>query len=158
MRTTTWPRSGSRGANVVSTFGDDGRPGTLTTSLVPGEIHEWMIETIRSGGSTIIRYYWDDMATPKATQKYDGGSGNYFKFGNYHQSTTSRDHQGEPFVLDLYDSEVWHTGYPDPAPRNATSSGGPGSGRPAGPGRVRVRVERRGGRRDADVLRGFRVG
>ena len=63
------------GANVVSTFGDNGRPGTLTTSLVPGEIHEWMIETIRSGGSTIIRYYWDDMATPKATQKYDGRLG-----------------------------------------------------------------------------------
>ena len=82
------------GSNVVSTFGDDGRPGTLTTSLVPGEIHEWMIETIRSGGSTIIRYYWDDMATPKATQKYEGGSGNYFKFGNYHQSTTSRDRPG----------------------------------------------------------------
>ena len=95
------------------------------------------------------------MATPKATQKYEGGSGNYFKFGNYHQSTTSRDQQGEPFVLDLYDSEVWHTGYPDPAPRNATSSGGSGSGRRRSLGR---RVERRGGRRDADVLRGFRVG
>ena len=118
-----------------------------------------MIETIRSGGSTIIRYYWDDMATPKATQKYEGGSGNYFKFGNYHQSTTSRDRQGEPFVLDLYDSEVWHTGYPDPAPRNATSSGRrPVRLRLRLRLRVRLRIERRGGRRDADVLRGFRVG
>ena len=126
------------GSNVVSTFGDSGRPGTLTTSLVPGQIHEWMIETIRSGTSTIIRYYWDDMATPKATQKYGGGSGNYFKFGNYHQSTTSRDNQGEPFVLDLYDSEVWHTGYPDPAPRNATSSGGPGDGPGGGSNGVAV--------------------
>src|SRR5690242_4065131 len=37
------------GSKVVSTFGDDGRPGTLTTSLVLGQIYEWMIETIRSG-------------------------------------------------------------------------------------------------------------
>jgi len=108
------------GSKVVSTFGDDGRPGTLTTSLVLGQIYEWMIETIRSGSSTVIRYYWDDMSTPKATQTYDGGSGNYFKFGNYHQSSTSRDERGDSFVLDLYDSEMWHTGYPEPTARHVT--------------------------------------
>lgn len=123
------------GSKVVSTFGDHGRPGTLATSLETGRIHEWMIETIRSEGSTVIRYYWDDMSTPKATQTYEGGSGNYFKFGNYHQSTTSDDERGDSFVLDLYDSEVWHTGYPAPAARHGASpgvtGGGPGGG-PAG--------------------------
>lgn len=106
------------GTNVVATYGDSGRPGTLATGLTLGSVHEWMLETVRSGSTTTINYYWDDMTTPKATQDYSGAAGNYFKAGNYHQSTTSDDNQGEQFVLDQYDLEMWHTGYPEPTARH----------------------------------------
>ena len=88
------------------------------TGLSLGSVHEWMIKTVRSGSNTIIQFFWDDMNTPAATQSYGGGSGNYFKFGNYHQSSTETDDQGDTFVVDLEDSEIWHTGYPDPTARN----------------------------------------
>lgn len=119
---------------VVSTFGDSGRPGTLATGLVLGSVHEWMIKTIRSGSNTIIQYYWDNMDTPVATQSYAGGSGNYFKFGNYHQSSTSTDAQGDVFIVDLYDSEIWHTGYPEPTARHSEGGGGGEEPPPSGGG------------------------
>ena len=110
------------GTTVVSTYGDSGRPGTLATGVADGTIHEYMIKTVRSGSSTVIQFFWDDMTSPKATQSYGGGGGCYFKFGNYHQSTTSDDDQGDSFVVDLYDSEIWHTGYPAPTARNGTTA------------------------------------
>lgn len=106
------------GTNVVSTYGDSGRPGTLATGLQMGSVHQWMLKTVRSGSSTIIQYFWDDMTTPKATQSYSGGSGCYFKAGNYQQSSTSTDSQGEQCVVDFYDMEQWHTGYPEPTARH----------------------------------------
>jgi hypothetical protein len=106
------------GTNVVATYGDSGRPGTLKTGLALGTEYQWMLKTIRSGSSTIIQYFWDDMTTPKATQSYSGGSGNYFKFGAYGQASTEHDDAGESFVVDLFDAEVWHTGYPTPTARH----------------------------------------
>jgi hypothetical protein len=106
------------GTNVESTFGDKGRPGRLTSDLRLGQVYQWMIELVREGGQTTIKYYWEDMATPKATQKYNGAGQNYFKIGNYQQSDTSYDKTGETAILDLHDMEIWHTGYPAPAARH----------------------------------------
>jgi hypothetical protein len=99
---------------VFSTFGDTGRPGTLATGVTLGSIHQYMIEL--TGGQ--IRFYWDNMASPGATQSYTSGSGLYFKFGNYQQSSTATDPVGEMAVVDLYDAEIWHSGMPEPAARH----------------------------------------
>jgi hypothetical protein len=99
---------------VFSTFGDTGRPGTLATGVTLGSIHQYMIEL--TGGQ--IRFYWDNMASPGATQSYTSGSGLYFKFGNYQQSSTATDPVGEMAIVDLYDAEIWHSGMPEPAARH----------------------------------------
>jgi hypothetical protein len=65
-----------------------------------------------------IKFYWDNMVTPGATQSYSGGSGLYFKIGDYQQSSTATDSVGEMAVVDFYDLEIWHTGYPEPAARH----------------------------------------
>ena len=106
------------GTTVVATYGDSGRPGTLATGVADGSVHQWMLKTVRVGSTTVIQYFWDDMTTPKATQNYGGGSGNYFKAGVYHQSTTSYDDKGATFVADFYDMEMWHSGYAEPTSRH----------------------------------------
>ncbi len=123
-----------QGTNVESTYGDTGRPGRLTSSLVLGQVYEWMIELVREDSQTVINYYWQDMTTPKATQPYSGGDGLYAKWGNYQQSSTQYDSAGETCIVDLYDCEVWHTGYPAPKARNATTSGGSTGGSTGGTG------------------------
>ena len=106
------------GGTVFSTYGDTGRPGTLATGVALGSRHQWMIKIRRVGSQTQIGFYWDDMSTPKATQNYAGGAGNYWKFGAYQQSATEHDEVGEMAILDLWDAEIWHTGYPEPAARH----------------------------------------
>jgi hypothetical protein len=102
------------GGTVFSTYGDTGRPGTLATNVVLGARHQWMIKL--EGGQ--IKFYWDNMTSPGATQSYSGGSGLYFKAGDYQQSSTATDSVGEMAVVDFYDLEIWHTGYPEPAARH----------------------------------------
>lgn len=102
------------GGTVFSTYGDTGRPGTLATSVAVNTVHQYMIKLVPGK----IEFYWDDMNTPGATQSYSGGSGLYFKWGNYQQSSTATDPVGEQAVVDLLDCEVWHTGYPEPTKRH----------------------------------------
>jgi hypothetical protein len=129
------------GGTVVATYGDTGRPGTLATNVPLGSLHQWMLKTIRSGSQTIIQYFWDDMTNPKATQSYAGGSGNFFKFGNYNQAQTSNGGiNGEAFIVDLYDAEIWHTGYAQPTARNVITIGGGGGGGTPTPGGDIVRA------------------
>jgi hypothetical protein len=72
-----------------------------------------------TGSQAEIRYYWDNMLTPGATQGYAGGSGNYRKGpGNYQQSSTQYDQVGEMSVVDVYDMEYWSTGMPEPKSRH----------------------------------------
>jgi hypothetical protein len=111
------------GTNVESTFGDTGRPGRLTSALELGKIYEWMIRVTREGSQTLLRYYWDNMDTPGATQTWAGNTGCYFKFGNYQQSEPQYDSTGETAILDLLDSEIWHSGYPAPRPRHGVGAG-----------------------------------
>jgi hypothetical protein len=99
---------------VFSTYGDTGRPGTLATGVTLGTVYQWMIKL--EGGQ--IKYYWNNMTNPGATQSYSGGSGLYAKVGNYQQSDTTYDSVGEMAVLDLYDMEIWSTGYPEPTSRH----------------------------------------
>jgi hypothetical protein len=99
---------------VFSTFGDTGRPGTLATGVTLGSIHQYMIEL--TGGQ--IRFYWDNMASPGATQSYSSGSGLYFKTGCYQQSSEQYDEVGEMAIVDMYDMEIWHTGMPEPTARH----------------------------------------
>jgi hypothetical protein len=105
--------------NIVSTYGDTGRPGTLATGISLGSIHQLMIKIVWTGSQAEIRYYWDNMLTPGATQGYAGGSGNYRKGpGNYQQSSTQYDQVGEMSVVDVYDMEYWSTGMPEPKSRH----------------------------------------
>lgn len=106
-----------QGTNVESTFGDTGRPGRLTSELELDRVYQAMMRLVREDSQTLIHYYWDDMTSPAATQAYSGDDQNYFKFGNYQQSEPKYDDVGETAILDLYDCEIWHTGYPTPAPR-----------------------------------------
>jgi hypothetical protein len=100
---------------VFSTYGDTGRPGTLATGVAYGSRHQLMIK-LEQGK---IKYYWDDMTTPGATQGYSGGSGLYRKGpGCYQQSSTSTDPVGEMATVDVYDMEYWSSGMPEPAARH----------------------------------------
>lgn len=103
-----------QGGNIVSTFGDKGRPGTLATGVALGSIHQYMIKLT----PTRIEYYFDDMTSPGAVQSSAGADGLYGKIGNYQQSAESYDPVGMTAIVDVYDLEMWMPGMATPAARH----------------------------------------
>lgn len=96
---------------VNARFGDTGIIGTLTSSLQFGVDYEWMIEV----DGLRLNYYWIDMDEPAVSRSVSPASGMYFKSGAYAQSNSSIDAvEDGPFIIEMSDLEIWHTGRPDP--------------------------------------------
>lgn len=98
--------------------------GNLTTSLALGTDYTWMIAIEGDGSKSRLKYYWNDMATPKFTTGWATRSeGWYGKCGAYGQSwsgTGLRKDKGPTesdarlFVVELSGVGSWHPGDPEP--------------------------------------------
>lgn len=98
--------------SVIAKLGDTQVVGTLKTGFQLGTVYTAMIEIQSDGnGKSRLRWYWDDMTTPKLTSAYAARStGWYGKGGSYAQSNDLIDNvEDGPFIVETLGLGHWHS-------------------------------------------------